>query len=174
MENKSEAGIREYKPELICASSYGDERGLIYSITGGNHDKLHEWESKLNLNFFHTKIARNRARVFRGFHTDHKSWKKCTCLKGKIKAIIIDPKNETYATYLMNDEQKQILLIPPGWYNGFLSLTSTIYAYCLSYDGNYIDAEEQQTIKPKDSCYGIEKLYNDIENQDLILSDRDS
>ena len=104
-----------YQPEIISASSYEDERGSIYSITGGSHNKQHRLESKLNLIFFHTKITKNKAGVFRGFHTDHKSWKKCTCIEGEIKAIIIDPGNKTYVSYSMNSQNKEILLTPPNW-----------------------------------------------------------
>ena len=163
-----------FEPQCIKASWHQDHRGYIYSITGGAHNKTFNAENKLNLSFKHTKITFSKKNVFRGFHADEKTWKKCSCIKGEIKVIIIDPNNEFFKTFLLSEDNKNIILIPPGWYNGYVSLSENIYLYSLSYKGNYVDANEQNTIKPKYSCYGLEQIKKDIEGEQVILSERDS
>ena len=163
-----------FKPECIQASWHQDHRGYIYSIAGGAHNKTFEAENKINLSYNHTKITVSKKNVFRGFHTDKKTWKKCTCISGKIKVIIIDPENKSFTTHILSGENKNLILIPPGWYNGYASLSDNIYLYSLSYEGDYVDANEQATIKPKYSCYGLEQIKKDIGVEHVILSDRDS
>lgn len=163
----------ELKPELIYATSHEDERGSMYSITGGNHNEKSSNEIEHKLIFNHTKITKSLESVFRGFHSDDKSWKKCTCISGRAKAILINPDNTEYLTFDLREEDKQLLIIPPKWFNGYASLTNTIYAYCLAYEGEYIDAHEQMTIKPEESCYTMQRIIEDMGGNMPILSERD-
>ena len=70
---------------------------------------------------------------------------------------------------LLNDVYRDVVLIPPGFANGFCVLSEhAIFSYVLSYEGEYVDAKDQFTLKWNDPDIGVQWP---IENP--ILSDRD-
>ena len=172
----NEEGLSAYMhyPEEIKGKSHADGRGEIYSLTGGTHNKGFRAEKELDLCFAHTKITTNQAGVFRGFHADDKTWKKITCVEGEIISVIINPENTEFKERRLNIVNKRIILIPPGWYNGFISLTNSIYLYSLAYKGKYNDADDQDTIKIQESCYGVKRASKWLENRKMIVSERDT
>ena len=161
------------KPEKINAKGHKDERGEIYSISGGPHNPLFEAEREHELVFHHTKVTTSKKNVFRGFHSDEKTWKKITCVHGSIVSVMINPENTEYLEEEVSPENKKVILVPPNWYNGFISVTNSIYVYCMSYDGNYNDVEKQRTLRLQDSCYGENNARKWICSEALILSNRD-
>jgi len=70
----------------------------------------------------------------------------------------------------MSKENRTCMLIPPGVANGFCVLSNeALYHYKLAYPENYLDADEQFTVKYYDERFAIEWPV-----ANAILSARDS
>lgn len=116
---------------------------------------------KKDLSFNHDKFSTSRKNVVRGIHGDFKSWKLITCVYGELYFVIVDnrKKSKTYHKWnsmLLDDVNRNIVLLPPGVGNGFLVLSDkSVFSYKWSYEGNYPDVEEQFTIKWNDPTLNI-------------------
>jgi dTDP-4-dehydrorhamnose 3,5-epimerase len=145
--------------------SYCDYRGEIYTVCNNKDSEL---------KFSHDKVAIRYKDVLVGIHGDYKTWKLVTCLYGRIFAVIVDNREDSvdylkFKDFILSHENKKQLLIPPGFGNSFFVLSDVcIYNYKLSYDGEYVDHDQQFTIKWNDPRLGI-KWPHDAP----ILSPRD-
>ena len=126
------------------------------------------------LYFKHDKFSESKMNVLRGIHGDEKSWKLVTCVYGEIYQVIVDCRKES-ATYLkwekiiINKYNQSLVLIPPNMGNAYyVNSAVAVYHYKLAYEGDYIDADSQFSIKWNDQRIGI-----DWPNLNPILSDRD-
>ena len=132
--------VKIYKPSV-----YKDFRGEIWT----SWEKKHFPKLKFNLDKFTT----SKKNVLRGFHGDKKSWKLITCVKGEILAVIVDNRSKSknylkYTNFKLSDKNKISILIPPNFLNSWLCLSKDcIYSYKYSFFGNYIDADEQISLK---------------------------
>jgi len=144
-----------------------DNRGELYTLWKDLENDLH---------FNHDKVAKSNQKVLRGLHTD-KSWKLITCLHGLIQLVVVnfDEKSNEYLDWTdfvlsSNDDQVISILVPPGFLNGHLILSSeAIFHYKWSYEGSYPDVDDQKSVKWDDPKIGINWLDNNP-----ILSDRDA
>ena len=73
----------------------------------------------------------------------------------------------------MDSENKLTILVPPNWFNAYFAITDCIYLYGLSYDGDYVDAEDQITMPIENSCFPIDFLTNYCPLDNIIRSSRD-
>ena len=135
-----------------------------------------EFENLLpgDLYFKHDKFSESKNNVLRGIHGDEKSWKLVTCVYGEIHQVVVDCRKNS-ATYLkwqkfiINSQNQQLILIPPNMGNSYyVSSENAVYHYKLAYDGEYIDAESQFSIKWND-----ERINIDWPTNNPILSGRD-
>ena len=146
-------------------NSFKDIRGEIWTSYNRDFDKV-------DVN--HVKFNTNNLGVFRGFHTDSKTIKIASCISGKIIAFIVWPDNSRYMQFQLCADKHSSLLIPAGFYNGFLALEKSIYVYQLSYPGEYFDVEHQRTLSIEESCVPIETISSLLPNHQIIRSSRDS
>ena len=156
---------------IIEPSISSDRRGNIWtSFLKDEIDML----LPNKLVFKHDKFSESKFNVLRGIHGDHKSWKLVTAVYGEITQVVVDcRKNSTtymkYEKFLINKDNQKLILIPPGLGNSYyVSSNEAVYHYKLAYDGEYIDADEQFTLRWDDNNVGID--WGDIKP---ILSDRD-
>lgn len=142
----------------VTPSSFSDTRGSIWTSA----DK--ELNRKLlpsKLNFCHDKFVQNGKNVLRGLHGDYKTFKLVMCPVGEVFQVALDVRNgsPTFGkihTVHLNEVNKISLLLPPGVANGFMALSDmTLYHYKLAYLGDYIDADEQFTIRFDDPAFSI-------------------
>jgi dTDP-4-dehydrorhamnose 3,5-epimerase len=146
---------------------FSDERGDLWTIWNENN-------SPNNLKFNHDKVAISKKNVLRGLHGDSKSWKLITCLSGEIFLAVVDYRkdSETYLkteTFILNDKNKQIVLVPPFFLNGHYVISdSATFFYKWAYEGGYPDVNEQFSVNWFDP-----KLNINWPTKDPILSDRD-
>ena len=127
-----------------------------------------------NLEFNHDKVSTSKKNVLRGIHGDSKSYKLLTCLYGEVYSVIVVNREES-PTYLqwdwtiLDDKNRNIILIPPRFGNSYLILSETaVVHYKWSYEGDYADVNEQFSLKWNDSKIGIHWPINNP-----ILSERD-
>jgi dTDP-4-dehydrorhamnose 3,5-epimerase len=157
---------------IVKNGSFQDLRGKLWTTFD---DELQNYfkETK-EIIFKHDKFATNKKHVLRGIHGDSKSWKLVTVLSGKVFQVVVDcrPKSETYLNHfsiILNSKEPCSILLPPGFGNGFLSLTSnSIYHYKLAYLGQYSDADVQFTY-----CWSDPRIAIDWPVSNPILSERD-
>ena len=152
---------------VLNYDSFQDHRGQLYTI----------WEQKQfkDLNFNHDKVATSKKDVLRGLHTD-KSWKLITCIYGKIQLVVANyiPDSDEYLDHMditvdADSQDKLSILVPPGFLNGHLVLSDfAVFHYKWSYDGNYPDIDEQQSVN-----WAEPKLNINWMCQNPILSNRD-
>lgn len=155
----------------VEASCFTDVRGSIW--TSANKE-LHRNLLPSKYDFCHDKFVQNGKNVLRGLHGDHKTFKLVMCPVGEVFQVAVDvrdgsPTFGAIHTVYLNEVNKKSLLLPPGVANGFMVISDmALYHYKLAYSGNYIDAEDQFTIRFDDPNFSIP-----WPNGSIILSDRD-
>ena len=160
------AGVYILKPSIS-----EDARGNIW--TSFLKDEVEELLPS-GLYFKHDKFSSSKKNVLRGIHGDVKSWKLITCVYGEIYQVVVDCREESptykqWEAFTINSENPQLILLPPKMGNSFFVNSETaIYHYKLAYEGEYLDAEDQFSIKWNDPSIGIEWPFDNP-----ILSGRD-
>lgn len=144
----------------IFTPSFGkDDRGIIY--TSFYDEKFTDFLPD-NLHFKHDKFSSSKRYVLRGIHGDIKSWKLITCVYGEIYQVVVDcredsPTYKQWEAFTINSENPKLILLPPKMGNSFFVNSETaIYHYKLAYEGEYLDAEDQFSIKWNDPTIGIQ------------------
>ena len=145
--------------------SHSDNRGEIWTTFTS---------STLSININHVKVNTNNPGVFRGFHADPKTTKIASSLKGLILSFVVWPDNSKYEIFELSPVRHSRLIIPKGFYNGFLSLEDSLYIYHLSYSGEYLDHDQQSTLLLEESCVNLEEFYSTLGDLPLIRSQRDA
>lgn len=159
--NDSLSDIRE-----ITIDANTDFRGDIYTTYK---------DSCCERFFNHDKVSLRYKDVLVGIHGDYKTWKLVTCLYGRVYSVLVDnrPNSKDYLKhkcYVLSNENRLQLLLPPGIGNSFFVLSDVcVYNYKLSYDGAYVDHDEQFTLKWDDPRLGIKWPHSSP-----IVSARDS
>lgn len=155
--------------KIIEPDFFEDNRGILYT------DYLQDFaKEELGLDFNHSKVAISEEKVLRGIHGDHKSYKLVSCLHGEVFQVAVDLRQKS-PTYLSHESfelcssKPKLVLLPPGIGNAFLVMSNqAVYTYKLSYEGNYIDADDQFT------CHWADpKLNIQWPIEEPILSKRD-
>ncbi len=143
---------------ILTPSVGEDERGNIWTsfIAGDVHnlvtDKVH---------FKHNKFSKSKKNVLRGIHGDTKSWKLVTAVYGKMQQVVVDMREESptylqWEEFIIDSDKPQLVLIPPRLGNAYYNMgDDLVYHYSLAYDGDYIDADEQFSVKWNDERIGI-------------------
>ncbi|OUL43731.1 hypothetical protein B0W81_02330 [Prochlorococcus sp. HOT_208_60] len=142
--------------KIINYDSFEDFRGLIWTTYLKEKIDIEE-----NLKFNHDKFSISYKDVIRGIHYDKKTFKLVTSVYGAIDQVVVDMRQDsnTYKETLMfkiDDAKRFSILIPPMVGNGFrVKSDVAVYHYKLSYEGDYLDANDQYTIKWDDSTINI-------------------
>ena len=128
----------------------------------------------LDLTFKHDKFSYSKHGVLRGIHGDTKSWKLVTCVFGEVDQVVVDLREDSdtflqWERFSISQQKQKMILIPPGMGNAYyVGGKEAVYHYKLAYHGDYIDANEQFSVKWNDERIGIE-----WPTASPILSDRD-
>jgi len=156
---------------IFKPSIHQDLRGTLFTSFYNDIFKNYIPE---DLVFKHDKFSLSNKNVLRGIHGDHKSWKLVTSVYGEIFQVAVDCRiNSTsylkHETFNIDNANQKSILLPPGVGNAFLVLSDqAVYHYKLAYDGEYIDANQQFSVKWDDSRININWPINNP-----ILSNRD-
>ena len=136
---------------LSQIDKFTDYRGDIYTI----------WNRDVHIDYNLDKISKSRKNVIRGIHGDNKSTKLLTCIYGEVYLVVLDIRKESttygqWESFILDDMTNKQVKIPPGVGNGYCVLShKAVVHYKWSFDGEYIDADEQFTIKWDDPIYNI-------------------
>ena len=143
---------------IIKPSMIWDLRGNIYTTY---NEEMYKKILPPDIHFIHDKFALSKQNVLRGLHGDSKTWKLVSCVFGELYEVVADmrPESPTYkkwdAFHLNSDDYAQ-MLIPPRFVNGYYVMSEhSVFHYKLAYEGEYIDAAEQLTIRWDDPELGI-------------------
>ena len=164
----TDASIKGVK--IINYDNFVDLRGSIWTTYLDNKINIQD-----NVKFNHDKFSVSYKNVIRGIHYDNKTFKIVTAVYGAIDQVVVDMRKDskTYKESLIfniDDSNRFSILIPPMVGNGFrVKSDVAVYHYKLSYLGEYLDAENQYTLKWNDSSVDI-----DWNCENPILSSRDS
>ena len=159
-------GVWIFKPSVSS-----DIRGNIWSSFIKD-----EVESLLpeDLSFKHDKFSESKHNVLRGIHGDSKSWKLVTCVYGEVHQVVVDMREDSstylnWQKFIINKNDQKLILIPPNMGNAYyVSSENAVYHYKLAYDGSYIDADQQFSVRWNDERIGV--VWPTLEP---LLSDRD-
>ena len=127
------------------------------------------------LYFKHDKFSTSKNNVLRGIHGDTKSWKLVTCVHGEVQQVVVDLRKDSptylkWQDFIINEENQALILISPMIGNAYyVNSTQAVYHYKLAYDGDYMDADEQFSVKWNDERIGIKWL-----STSPLLSERDN
>ncbi len=155
-ESKEISGVYIIKPSVS-----EDTRGNIW--TSFLKDKVEELLPD-DLFFNHDKFSASKLNVLRGIHGDTKSWKLVTCVYGEIQQIVVDmrkdsPTYKRWQDFMIGKDNQQLILIPPNMGNAYyVNSLEAVYHYKLAYSGDYIDADQQFSLKWNDDSIGINWL----------------
>ena len=177
------------KSMIITPYVFRDDRGEFIET----YNK-HQFDEKLGLDFAQDCVSVNKIHTLRGLHGDYRTWKLIHCPYGSVLACIIDlnPDSVTYFQSKMvhiNDKNRHMLLVPPGFGNSFLVLEDhTVYSYKkttyfrpggeFTLHPNYVWPKDEQHIlsqRDRDASKGREefekamKLRSDLENNPFLM-----
>ena len=142
-------GLLAIKPKI-----FSDERGYFFESWSEEYFA----ENGLDLNFVQDNQSFSNKGVLRGFHFQNPPFaqgKLVRVIKGSVLDVVVDIRKDsaTYGKHFsieLNEENKTILWIPPGFAHGFIALEDdTIFTY---------------------KCTGV---YNSASEEALLWSDKD-
>ena len=148
---------------IIKLDTFQDFRGEIWTVYSDEYT---------DLKFVADKITISRFGVLRGMHGDPYTAKLITCLSGQLQLAVADLRggSKTYGnveTFLLNDYDPTVVVVPAGCVNGHLCLSDKCIFY-YKWSEHYKGPEEQVTIAWDDPAFDIDWV---IKNP--ILSERD-
>ncbi|MBI2045168.1 dTDP-4-dehydrorhamnose 3,5-epimerase family protein [Candidatus Pacearchaeota archaeon] len=105
------------KPEVIDVKTHADDRGYFIPITNLLNEELRKRIKRIY-------VVGNFGRgVVRGFHYHKKEIKIFFIARGAAKFIAINKDNpEEKYIFVTSDKNSQLVIIPPGYANGWMSL----------------------------------------------------
>ncbi len=139
---------------LVKPSVHEDARGNFYETYNEKEYKA----AGLTATFVQDDVSRSVGGVLKGMHGDPGTTKLVQCTAGKVYAVILNcdessPDFGKWESFILSDENKFQLYIPPMYGNGYYVLSDyAVYTYKQStYYGEY----KQFTYKYNDERFGI-------------------
>ena len=134
-------GVRLITPPTI----FEDFRGSYVELY---NEQLYR-RSGIDVTFVQEDISVSSRHVLRGIHGDAETWKLISCLFGKFYLVVVNwdetsPQYRQWESFLLSDQNRQQVLIPPRFGNAHLVLSETaIFHYKQS---TYYDRAGQFTV----------------------------
>lgn len=89
------------------------------------------------------------AGVVRGFHFHQHEWKIFTICNGAAKFVAIDPENPSdIHTFISSPKKQNVIVIPPGYANGWVSLEPSTILICGSTSSFDESVNDDQRMDP--------------------------
>lgn len=140
---------------LVRPSVHEDRRGNFYET----YNEREYRDAGLIARFVQDDISKSVRGVLKGMHGDSGTYKLVQCAYGAVYAVVLNcdessPDFGRWQSFILSDENKHQLYIPPMHGNGYYVLSDVaVYTYKQStYYGEY----QQFTYKWNDGRFGIE------------------
>ncbi len=105
------------KPEIIDIKTHIDDRGYFVPITNFLKEDLRKSIKRIYL------VGNFGKGIIRGFHYHKKEIKIFYIARGAAKFVAINRENpEDKHVFVTSDKNSQLVIIPPGYANGWISL----------------------------------------------------
>jgi dTDP-4-dehydrorhamnose 3,5-epimerase-like enzyme len=115
MENRSEPA----EVEILC---HADDRGFLYQLYKSYHFP------EVKRVYLVGNYSRN---VIRGFHKHNEEWKAYFVGRGTAKFVLVNEQKEI-TTHTLSDRRPCVLVVPPKYLHGWVSLTEETLVIGLS------------------------------------------
>jgi dTDP-4-dehydrorhamnose 3,5-epimerase len=115
-------GVRLITPPTI----FEDFRGSYVELF---NDDLYR-KAGIDVAFVQDDISVSTRHVLRGIHGDTETWKLISCLHGKFYLVVVNwdersPQYRQWESFVLSDQNRHQVLIPPRFGNGHLVLSET-------------------------------------------------
>ncbi|MBM3256794.1 MAG: hypothetical protein FJY98_00475 [Candidatus Liptonbacteria bacterium] len=121
----------EKKPQAFEGAVFADDRGVFSPfLDAEKNPELFKAMGGIKRVYY---VYNHAANVVRGFHYHEKEWKIFGIVAGAAKFVAVNPKNpEEKFTFISSERKNQVIVIPPGFANGWVSLEPNTVLICAS------------------------------------------
>ncbi len=119
--------MQPYQKEIEIKS---DDRGIFAPFLNDANNLSDEKNLAIKRCYFVYNYGKN---VIRGFHFHKKEWKYFIIVNGAAKFIALNPDNpEEKFTFISSSRKPNLIVIPPSYANGWISLEDNTILICAS------------------------------------------
>jgi len=116
------------KPYAQAIAVRGDDRGTFVPFLN-EANALPDWEGLAIKRLYY--VYNYGSGVVRGFHFHQKEWKYFIVVSGAAKFVALSPdKPEEIFTFISSARMPNLIVIPPGFANGWVSLEDNTVLVC--------------------------------------------
>jgi dTDP-4-dehydrorhamnose 3,5-epimerase len=124
MKNK---GKQPYIPSVEQLPVFSDDRGIFVPFVQNNHLENRQLIKRV---YYVSNYGKG---IVRGFHFHNKEWKYFTIVQGAAKFVAVNPEiPQKQFSFVSSSRKQNIITIPPGFANGWVSLEDTTILLCAS------------------------------------------
>ena len=129
------------RPYLVDVPAFTDDRGVFSAVTN---------ELSKELQIARVYVIHNFGRgVIRGFHKHQRETKMFSIVRGAAKFVTVAGEGErVHQLFVLSDRRPQVLVVPPGWYNGWMSLEESTTLLGMSTAAFQESAADDERIEP--------------------------
>jgi dTDP-4-dehydrorhamnose 3,5-epimerase len=120
----------KWKPECAALKVFGDDRGVFVPFLPSIPSDKNKQKKTIKRVYYIYNYGKG---IIRGFHFHKKEWKYFSIVNGSAKFVAINPENdkEQY-TFVSSSRNPNLITIPPGYANGWISLEDNTILVCAS------------------------------------------
>ncbi len=117
------------RPTTFEYQVFADDRGIFAPILD-NLKKINSQIGQIQRIYY---VVNHSKGTIRGFHYHKKEWKFFVIVAGAAKFVILNPKKpqEIY-TYVSSSRKNNLIIVPPCYANGWMSLENNTILLCAS------------------------------------------
>lgn len=116
------------KPFVYESRVSSDDRGVFVQWLQNAHALEFAPELKVKRVYY---VYNYGAGVARGFHFHEREWKIFTIANGAAKFVALDPEHpEDIHTFISSPRKANVIVVPPGYANGWISLEPNTILIC--------------------------------------------
>jgi len=121
----------EQKPFMVDGQVFADDRGVFAPFF--DKERMKDVAGMMG-EAKRVYYVQNGARgTVRGFHYHETEWKLFIIVKGSAKFVALDPKHpEEKFTFVSSERKNNVIIIPPKYANGWISLEDDTILVCAS------------------------------------------
>lgn len=133
------------KPYIEEVYPKGDDRGTFVPFLNST-DNLESAQIPVKRMYYVYNYGKN---IIRGFHFHKKEWKYFIIVSGAAKFVAINPEDskEVY-TFVSSSRKPCLVVIPPGYANGWVSLEDSTVLVCASTSSFEESVADDQRMDP--------------------------